>query len=57
MVATTTCGNSDGRPRALYISSPIGLGHVRRDLAIAGELRARHPDLLIDWLAQPSVAR
>jgi hypothetical protein len=28
---------------------------VRRDLAIAGELRARHPDLLIDWLAQAPV--
>jgi hypothetical protein len=26
------------RKRALYVSSPIGLGHVRRDLAIAGEL-------------------
>ena len=39
----------------LYVSSPIGLGHVRRDLAIAAELRARHPDLLIDWLAQPPV--
>jgi predicted glycosyltransferase len=29
------------RPRrALYLSSPIGLGHARRDLAIARELRA-----------------
>ena len=45
----------DRRKRVLYVSSPIGLGHVRRDLAIAGELRARHPDLLIDWLAQPPV--
>src|SRR5206468_148554 len=27
-------------PRALYISSPIGLGHAQRDVAIAGELRA-----------------
>jgi pimeloyl-ACP methyl ester carboxylesterase/predicted glycosyltransferase len=41
------------RPRrALYVSSPIGLGHVRRDLAIAAELRARVPELEIDWLAQ-----
>jgi len=47
----------DRRKRVLYVSSPIGLGHVRRDLAIAGELRARHPDLLIDWLAQPPVTR
>src|SRR6476646_5462534 len=45
----------DRRKRVLYASSPIGLGHVRRDLAIAGELRARHPDLLSDWLAQPPV--
>jgi pimeloyl-ACP methyl ester carboxylesterase/predicted glycosyltransferase len=35
--------------RALFISSPIGLGHVQRDLAIARELRALHPDLEIDW--------
>jgi pimeloyl-ACP methyl ester carboxylesterase len=47
----------DRRRRALYVSSPIGLGHVRRDLAIAGELRARHPDLEIDWLAQDPVTR
>src|SRR4051794_20247861 len=25
----------DGRKRALYISSPIGLGHAQRDVAIA----------------------
>jgi pimeloyl-ACP methyl ester carboxylesterase/predicted glycosyltransferase len=43
--------------RALYISSPIGLGHVRRDLAIADELRALHPELEIDWLAQDPVTR
>ena len=41
--------------RALYISSPIGLGHARRDLAIASELRKLHPDLEIDWLAQHPV--
>jgi pimeloyl-ACP methyl ester carboxylesterase/predicted glycosyltransferase len=40
------------RPRALYVSSPIGLGHARRDLAIAGQLRKLHPELEIDWLAQ-----
>jgi pimeloyl-ACP methyl ester carboxylesterase/predicted glycosyltransferase len=44
------------RPRrALFISSPIGLGHVRRDLAIARELRRRRPGLQIDWLAQHPV--
>jgi len=43
--------------RALYISSPIGLGHAWRDVAIADELRALHPDLQIDWLAQDPVTR
>jgi pimeloyl-ACP methyl ester carboxylesterase/predicted glycosyltransferase len=42
--------------RALYISSPIGLGHARRDIAIADELRKLHPDLEIDWLAQHPVS-
>lgn len=40
---------------ALYISSPIGLGHARRDAAIAAELRRMHPDIEIDWLAQHPV--
>jgi pimeloyl-ACP methyl ester carboxylesterase len=52
-----TVHRSDGRPRALYISSPIGLGHAQRDVAIARELRALHPDLQIDWLAQNPVTR
>ena len=47
----------DGRPRALFISSPIGLGHAQRDVAIARELRKLHPDLQIDWLAQDPVTR
>jgi pimeloyl-ACP methyl ester carboxylesterase len=42
-------------PRALYVSSPIGLGHARRDVAIADELRALVPGLQIDWLAQHPV--
>jgi pimeloyl-ACP methyl ester carboxylesterase/predicted glycosyltransferase len=45
------------RRAALYISSPIGLGHARRDVAVAKELRARRPDLRIDWLAQDPVTR
>jgi pimeloyl-ACP methyl ester carboxylesterase/predicted glycosyltransferase len=45
------------RKRALYISSPIGLGHAQRDVAIADELRTLHPDLEIDWLAQHPVTR
>jgi len=43
------------RRRALYISSPIGLGHAQRDVAIADELRKLHPDLEVDWLAQHPV--
>ncbi|MFN0281321.1 MAG: glycosyltransferase, partial [Kineosporiaceae bacterium] len=45
------------RRRALFLSSPIGLGHARRDVAIAGELRRLHPDLQVDWLAQDPVTR
>jgi pimeloyl-ACP methyl ester carboxylesterase/predicted glycosyltransferase len=47
----------DGCPRALFVSSPIGLGHAQRDIAIARELRRLHPDLRIDWLAQDPVTR
>jgi pimeloyl-ACP methyl ester carboxylesterase len=43
--------------RALFVSSPIGLGHARRDIAIADELRKLTPDLEIDWLAQHPVTR
>ena len=43
--------------RALYLSSPIGLGHALRDVAIAAELRRHHPDLQIDWLAQHPVTK
>jgi pimeloyl-ACP methyl ester carboxylesterase len=42
------------RPRrALLVSSPIGLGHAWRDVAVARELRRRVPDLEVHWLAQP----
>jgi pimeloyl-ACP methyl ester carboxylesterase/predicted glycosyltransferase len=61
-----TTGRVDGMPktvrrgrvrqkRALYLSSPIGLGHARRDLAIAQQLRTLHPGLQIDWLTQHPV--
>ena len=52
-----TVHRSDGRPHALFVSSPIGLGHAQRDVAIARELRALVPDLEIDWLAQNPVTR
>jgi pimeloyl-ACP methyl ester carboxylesterase/UDP:flavonoid glycosyltransferase YjiC (YdhE family) len=41
--------------RALFVSSPIGLGHAWRDVAIARELRRRVPRLEVQWLAQPPV--
>ena len=41
--------------RALYLSSPIGLGHARRDVSVAKELKALRPGLEIDWLAQHPV--
>jgi predicted glycosyltransferase len=53
--ATTWTRALGRRRRALYISSPIGLGHAQRDVAIADELRVLHPDLEIDWLAQHPV--
>lgn len=43
------------RKRVLMLSSPIGLGHARRDLAIAQELRAIEPDVEVTWLAQHPV--
>ncbi len=43
--------------RVLYLSSPIGLGHARRDIAIAQELRATHPETVVDWLAEHPVTR
>jgi len=43
------------RRRALFLSAPVGLGHTRRDVAIARELRALHPDLEIDWLTEHPV--
>jgi len=53
---TSAWTRARARPRrALYISSPIGLGHARRDVAIADAVRELHPDLEIDWLAQHPV--
>ena len=54
--ARRTWSRGAGRRRkVLYISSPIGLGHARRDIAIAGELAELCPDVEIDWLAQHPV--
>jgi UDP-N-acetylglucosamine:LPS N-acetylglucosamine transferase len=37
--------------KILFISGSLGLGHVKRDLAIAKELRKQNPDIQILWLA------
>ena len=43
--------------RVLFVSSPIGLGHVQRDLAVVRELRKLRPGLEVDWWAQHPVTR
>ncbi len=57
MTASTTTWTRalNRKRRALYISSPIGLGHAQRDVSIADELRKLRPDIEIDWLAQHPV--
>jgi hypothetical protein len=37
--------------KILYVSGSIGLGHITRDLAIAGQLRKRYPEIELSWLA------
>jgi pimeloyl-ACP methyl ester carboxylesterase/predicted glycosyltransferase len=54
-IARPTTKRAGQAKRVLYLSSPIGLGHAWRDIAVARELRARHPGLEIDWLAQHPV--
>ncbi len=44
-----------GAKRVLYVSSPIGLGHAQRDVAIARALRRRVDGVRVDWLAQHPV--
>jgi pimeloyl-ACP methyl ester carboxylesterase/UDP:flavonoid glycosyltransferase YjiC (YdhE family) len=39
------------RRRILWLSSPIGLGHIQRDIAVARRLREIHPDATVDFLA------
>ncbi|HJR92280.1 MAG TPA: alpha/beta fold hydrolase [Acidimicrobiia bacterium] len=57
MTSHTWTRGLDRRLRALYVSSPIGLGHARRDVAIADELSKIQPDIHIDWLAQDPVTK
>lgn len=37
--------------KVLYVSGSLGLGHIKRDLVIARELRALSPDVDIVWIA------
>jgi pimeloyl-ACP methyl ester carboxylesterase/predicted glycosyltransferase len=54
--ATRRWARAPVRPkRALFVSSPIGLGHAWRDVKIADELRRRVPGLEVHWLAQEPV--
>src|SRR4029450_4425079 len=56
-VPTAEARGRPGRPprpsqrRVLWLSSPIGLGHIQRDLAIARRLRSLNPDVVVDFLA------
>ncbi len=43
--------------RVLYLSSPIGLGHAHRDLAVAQAMRRLREDVQVHWLAQDPVTR
>jgi pimeloyl-ACP methyl ester carboxylesterase/UDP:flavonoid glycosyltransferase YjiC (YdhE family) len=55
--ATTERKTPPARPRRtsqrriLWLSSPIGLGHIQRDIAIVRRLREIHPDATVDFLA------
>jgi pimeloyl-ACP methyl ester carboxylesterase/predicted glycosyltransferase len=54
--ATVHWRRSLDRPRrVLYLSSAIGLGHARRDLAIVRALRTLRPDAHVEWLTQHPV--
>ena len=57
-VERTTPAPPESRParrtaqrRVLWLSSPIGLGHIQRDLAIARALREINGDVTVDFLA------
>ena len=55
-LATWVRGKRRSR-RALFVCSPIGLGHAQRDVAISKELKKLVPDLDVQWLAQDPVTR
>ena len=43
--------------KILWLSSPIGLGHIQRDVAIARALRDIYPDTTVDFLAADPARR
>src|SRR5207247_4597670 len=43
--------------RVLWLSSPIGLGHIQRDIAMARRLRELHPEVTVDFLAADPARR
>jgi len=43
--------------RVLWLSSPIGLGHIQRDIAMARRLRELHPEVTVDFLAADPASR
>ncbi len=45
------------RRRILWLSSPIGLGHIQRDIAIARKIREIHPDATVEFLAADPARR
>lgn len=45
------------RRRILWLSSPIGLGHIQRDIAIARQLRLIHPEATVEFLAADPARR
>jgi pimeloyl-ACP methyl ester carboxylesterase len=51
---TVSVGPSSAK-RVLFLSSPIGLGHARRDLAVADALRELRPDVTVEWMTQHPV--
>ena len=55
MKSQTWTRGMNRQKKVLYISSPIGLGHARRDVSIAKELKKLRPEIEIDWLAQHPV--
>jgi pimeloyl-ACP methyl ester carboxylesterase/UDP:flavonoid glycosyltransferase YjiC (YdhE family) len=48
---------SGAQRRVLWLSSPIGLGHIQRDIAMAQALRTLHPDATVDFLAADPARR